>query len=291
MAEIMSLWEKGFHRYQPGVTFDDRLKGTVSGMAGLYSGVTDLSLMGREIWPAEVMAYQQVTGHFPTGIQVAIGSYDVPTKADALVIFVHRDNPVSVLTLLQLQRIFSCGDEAESSVRNWGDLGVQGPFAAKRIHVYGYRLDNAAAIFFKNTVLKQAEWRCGITTFSNQTGPDGNRIDSGQLILDALRKDPGGIAISNPHYANSVVKSVSLALKSGGSPIPPTKEAVASGRYPLARAIYLYFNREAGKPPDPRVIEFLRYVLSSEGQEDVVREGAYLPLPENVRRAQLDGLR
>ena len=111
--------------------------------------------------------------------------------------------------------------------------------------------------------------------------------DSGQLILDALKSDPYGIAISNPHYAGAEVKAVALSV-GGGSQTYPTKEEVASGRYPLARAVYIFFNREADQTLNPRIREFLRYVLSSEGQQEVLREGAYLPLPENVRRKQLE---
>ena len=286
MAELMALWEAGFRRHHPAVRFEDKLKGTVSGMGGLYGGVTDLSLMGREIWPSEAMAYEQMTGHPPTGVQVAIGSFDVPTKADALVVFVHRDNPMTSLTLAQLRAIFGCGNPPKESIRSWRELGVTGALAGKPIHVYGFKFDNAAAMFFKNTVLKNAEWRCGIKTFANQTGPDGKRIDSGQLILNALKSDPGGIAISNPYYAGPEVKALALAL-GGGATIVPTRETVASGAYPLARAIYIFFNHDPGRPPDPQVREFLRYVLSAEGQHDVLREGAYLPLPEPMRQEQL----
>ena len=284
MAELMALWERGFQRYHPAVRFEDKLNGTVSGMGGLYGGAADLSLMGREIWPTEAVAYEQAVGHPATGVEVAIGSFDVPTKADALVVFIHRDNPLASLTLAQLRAIFGCGET--KTAQTWRNLGVSGPLADKPIHVYSYKLDNAAAIFFKSVVLKDLEWRCGITTFANQTGSDGKRIDSGQMIIEALKADPSGIAISNPHYANPAVKSVALAFRDGRL-VSPTKEAVGQGAYPLARAVYIFFNHDSGKPTDPRVREFLRYVLSPEGQQDVSTEGAYLPLPEGVREAQL----
>lgn len=291
MAELMALWERSFQRHHPGVHFDDQLKGTVSGMGGLYSGAADLSLMGREIWPAEALAYEQMTGHPATGVQVAIGSFDVPTKADALVVFVHRDNPISSMTLAQLRAAFGCGDAAAKTIQTWGELNITGTLADKPIHAYGYKLDNAAAIFFQSVVLKDIEWRCGMKTFANQAGPDGRRIDSGQLIIDALKADPSGIAISNPHYANTGVKAVALIAAPGSSPISPTRENVASGTYPLSRAVYIFFNQNPGQPPDARVREFLRYVLSSEGQQDVVREGAYLRLPEKVRQEELKMIR
>lgn len=287
MAEVMALWEREFQHYHPAISFEDKFNGTVSGMAGLYSGVTDLSLMGREIWPSEAMAYQQMTGHPASGVEVAIGSFDVPTKADALVVFVHRNNPIRSLSFTQLRDIFGCGDSATASAQRWGELGVTGAFAEKPIHVYSYKLDNAAAMFFKTVVLKDMEWRCGIRTYANQTGADGKRIDSGQLIVNALENDPFGIAISNSHYATAQVRAVALAVATQSPAVLPTRDSMASGEYPLARAIYIFFNRDPGRTPEPRVREFLRYILSREGQHEVVREGAYLPLPEKIRQVQL----
>lgn len=287
MAELIGLWERGFQRQHPGVGFDTKLNGTVSGMGGLYGGGADLSLMGREIWPTEAMAYEQMAGHPATGVEVAIGSFDVPTKADALVVFVHRDNPIASLTFAHLRAIFGCGGNACSANHTWGELGVRGALAARPIHAYGYKLDNAAAIFFKSLVLKDVEWQCGIKTFVNQLNPSGKRVDSGQLILEALRNDPSGIAISNPHYANPGVKAVALSSTPQSPPVAPTKEAVATGAYPLSRAVYIFFNQPTKAP----VREFLTYVLSREGQQDVAREGAYLPLPEKARREQLNIIR
>ena len=290
MSQLMTLWERGFHRYHPAVRFEDKLKGTVSGMGGLYGGGADLSLMGREIWPTEAMAYEQMTGHPPVGVEVAIGSFDVPTKADALVVFVHRTNPISALSLVQLRQIFGCGDERTKSIQNWGELGITGPLADKPIHLYGYKPANAAAIFFGSVVLNGSEWHCGLKSFVNRiefTGASvSTRNDAGQQILDALKVDPSGIAISNPHYANADVKAVALIPADGSTPIPPTKEIMASGAYPLSRAVYIFFNQ----PQDPAVREFLRYVLSADGQHDVAMEGAYIPLPETVRQEQLKKL-
>lgn len=291
MTDLLRLWEQGFHEYHPAILFDDNLKGTVSGMGGLYSGVIDLSVMGREIWPAESMAYEQATGHSPEGVQVAVGSYDVPTKADALVVFVHRTNPLATLSFPQLQYLFGSNSAVGGCIPRWGDLGVAGAWSAKPIHAYGYKLDNAAAIFFKNRVLKDSEWRCGIKTYANQINPDGTRIDSGKLILESLKTDPYGIAISNPHYANSEVKALAISMADHSSAVLPSRESVASGKYPLARGVYIFFNRQKDGNLRPVVREFLRYVLSNEGQRQVPREGDYLPLPENSRQEQLQKIR
>jgi phosphate transport system substrate-binding protein len=134
------------------------------------------------------------------------------------------------------------------------------------------------------------EWRCGIHTFANLTDPNGKRIDSGRLIIEALARDPAGIAISNSHYATSEVKPIALSLRADSAAVLPTKESIANGAYPLARAVYIFFNRDPEMPPEPRLREFLRFVLSAEGQQDVAHEGAYLPLPESERLEQLNAL-
>jgi len=42
--------------------------------------------------------------------------------------------------------------------------------------------------------------------------------------------------------------------------------------------VYFYVDKAPGKPLDPKVKEFIRYVLSREGQDAVQKDGKYLPL-------------
>ena len=292
MQELMRLWEEGFHTYQPGVKFQGSLRGTVSAMGGLYGGAADLALMGREIWPTEQMAFIQAMGYAPPFVEVAAGSYDVPRKADALVIFVHKDNPLSYLTLEQLGAIFGTEQgRVEHTIRNWGDLGLTGEWATQAINPYGYRLDNAAAIFFRTVVMKSSlKWNPAIREFANAKTAAGSTIDSGQQILDALAKDRFGIAISNPHYAGPEVKPVALQASPGDEIEIPTRGNVALGRYPLARAVYIVFKCAPGGAANLAASEFLHYVLSAQGEDAIRREGAYMPLPHSTVARQIQKL-
>jgi phosphate transport system substrate-binding protein len=274
MAGLMRLWQKGYSRHQPGIQFETHMNGAVSAIAGVYTGVADLAL-SREIWPVETMAFEQVLGYKPTAVEVASGSFDVPTKSDSLEIFVHKDNPISKLTLSQADAIFG-----SKNIRVWGELGLLGDWADKPINGYGFKFENAAALFFSDVVLKgSGRWNCNVKTFAG--------VDAGGLILEALSRDRYGIAISNVHYARSEVKAVSLGTADGAPFVAPTKENIQNRTYPLTRVVYAFLNRAPGKPVDPKVEDFLRYVLSREGQWEVLSEGAYLPLPAQIVAEQL----
>jgi phosphate transport system substrate-binding protein len=298
MSGLMKSWEEGFRKYQPGVRFSDNLKGTETAQAALYSNIADLGLMDREILLLERHVMLRRTHHLPLEITVANGSYDVPDKAFALAVFVNRDNPISKLSLKQLDGIF--GDqrtgvwddkfrwhpelarEANKNIRTWGQVGLMGEWANKPIHVYGYPITiyspfPGPMLFFRAKALGGGDlWN-----------PDLLEFEKGQQITEALGQDPYGIAYTCPCYKTPGVKPVALANAEGTSYVEPTRENVAGGKYPLTRSVYIYIDRGPENPVDPKVKEFLRYILSREGQQAVAREGGYLPLTAEVVREQL----
>ena len=75
-----------------------------------------------------------------------------------------------------------------------------------------------------------------------------------------------------------------------------SRKSVADRSYPLSRPVYIVYTIDNEKSEiadprvDPKVREFLRYILSRQGQQDVVRDGAYLPLPIATVNAQLNKL-
>ena len=293
MGDLLKLYEEGFHKVQPSVQFDDDLKSTVTAVAGVYTGRADIGLLGREIWPAEVQAFTSIEDHAPTVIEVATGSYDVPKATFALMIFVPQSNPIASLSTAQLERIFGFGGPegiqvgtTSKPILTWGDVGLKGIWALRPIHLYGFSVDNDKSQIFSQLIFKKSErWNCGLHEFSNEPGPNG--ADAGELILRAVANDPEAIGISNVHYATPGVRVVPLSTRDHASPIAPTKENVATKRYPLTRAVYMVLNSEARHRPSAATVEFLRYVLSRQGQEAVVQEGNYLPLTGDVVASQL----
>ena len=291
MSGVLAKWEQGFRLYQPKISFDDHLYGTASSIAGLYTGVGDISLLGRDIWPIESSAFQSVFHYSSTGIQVATGSYDIPKAAYALVVYVNKANPLSRITLEQLAGIFGVpnSDDARST-RSWGDLGLSGSWSSSPIHLYNFDYDNDKSMFFRRMVFAgRYHWRDRTKEFMNRVNADGSITDSGQLILDALANDRLGIAISNPHYANSKVKPVALAAH-GTNYVAADKDSVAGRTYPLIRPVWIHINRPPQGRVDPKIAEFLLYVLSFEGQNMIMQDGTYLPLPARIVKEQIASL-
>ena len=302
MSGLLQKWEDGFRRQQPGIFFDDRLKGTASAPFGLFENVADLAAMGRQIFTYEFYGIYRRSLMLPVGIAVATGSFDVPHKSFALTVFVHRDNPLNHLTLAQLDGIYGAQRTGgwqglgwnravargpEKNIRTWGQLGLTGEWTNRPIHVYGPPgIYPGGATFFQTRVMGGADtWAEGLQEFADR-----------KAMMDALAHDPLGIAYTGMCYRTAQTKPLALAESAGGAFVEPTRESVASHAYPLSRLVYLYFapdqpsGERANPPVDPKVREFLRYILSRQGQEDVRREGDYLPLTPELVRAQIDVL-
>lgn len=287
---LMKDWEDGFRRYHRDIYFETNLKGTEAAVAGLYGGIADIAFVGREVYKSESNGFEERFGYKPLIIEISSGSYNTPHKTFALMVFTHRDNPITKLTMAQLDAIFGCEcrQGARAPIRTWGELGLTGEWASQPIHVYGYNFETGMAGFFRRVVLGESyKWNSELKDFDNGRRPDGEIINAGVYVLDALAKDRFGIAYANVLYANPDVKTVALARTAAGPYVEPTKENVWRRAYPITRFTNLVINRPPGKPVDPKVKEFVRYVLSRDGMAAVVRDGSYLPLTEALIEEQL----
>jgi phosphate transport system substrate-binding protein len=301
MGSLMKYWEEGFRRYQPNVWFQDTLKGTASAQFGLHVNVADLALSGREIFPYEYYGIYRRSQLYPVQIAVATGSLDARGKSTALGVFVHKDNPLSRLTLAQLDGIY--GDQrtggwqkiewveegvartAKDNIRTWGQLGLSGEWADKPIHPLGPPgLYPGGVSFFQSQVMGGADtWNESLQEFDDRA-----------LMMEALAGDRYAIAYAPMTYKTGQVKALELASTPDGRFVAPSRISVGNRTYPLTRTAYIYFapDRPTGDPAkvEPTIREFLRYVLSRQGQADVEREGDYLPLTAALVRDQLEKL-
>jgi phosphate transport system substrate-binding protein len=294
IGALVRAWERGFRRFEPRVRFENHLVGTAAAIGSLYTGRGDLALMGREIWPPEIAAFKEVYGYPPTGLDVVTGSLDVRNRDYALVVFVNRDNPIKGLTLSQLHAVFGVEHGVGAwEACTWGQLGLTGSWRDRPIHLYGLPIARGFARFFEQRVFNgDPLWRPGLREFADLKGSRGGATDGGQRMVNAMASDPDGIGYAGLLYHNPSVRPVAVAAGRGAPYIEPTRNSVMNHSYPLTRLIAMYLNRPPGKPVDPKLAEFLRYVLSRQGQEAVLAKGhGYLPMLAPFAARQLNKLR
>jgi phosphate transport system substrate-binding protein len=302
---LAQMWEDGFKKYHPDVTFEDNFTSSVNGFPGLITGKADIAQMGREVLWDELQGYQRQFAAEPIELTIATGSYNIPGWTFALGIFVNKDNPLKQITFEQLDGVFgaqrtggwkglewdpSVARGPEKNIRTWGQLGVTGDWADKPIHIYGY----TAQFHFPDEFAKKVfgggtKWNETIKEYVNAAKPDGNLALAGDLFMADLSKDPYGIAFTGIPHATPQTKSLAVSLKPGGPFVPLTLDTVQNRTYPLTRDIYAYVH--PGKLLEPKVREFMRYILSREGQEAVMKDGKYLPLTAEAAKAQLEKLK
>ena len=166
---------------------------------------------------------------------------------------------------------------------------MTGEWAGKRINLYGPSLRYQAALLFSQKVLQSSDkWNEALHAYGNLRQPDGTNYGWAAQMTDAMKKDPYSIGLF--HYSENFsadLRVVSLAKNETGPYIEHTIENVQNRSYPLWLEQSFYASVKPGTKMDPKVREFLLYVLSQEGQDAVQRDGKYLPLTAEVVREQL----
>jgi phosphate transport system substrate-binding protein len=314
LGGVLKLWEQGFQKIHPGIRFDDKLPTSDAAIPALVTGVADLAPDGGEATLTENLSFFEVYGYQVTDITVASGAFDVEGKSNGPVIFVHRDNPITRLTMKQLDGIFgsertagmrgfkwspSDARGADQNIRTWGQLGLTGEWADKPIQTYGHA-PSGTARFFQWKVLQNGDkwnpnFREYVESGSKMIADEDKaeqRLGLQYMLKTELANNRYGIAWTVMPQAKDVsgIKVIAVAPREGGAYVMPSKESFQDRTYPLVRSIYIFLNRQPGKQLDPKLREFLRYVLSREGQETVERNGSYLPLSAAVVRDQLQKL-
>lgn len=287
METLMKYWIEDFQKLYPDIKFDMEAKASGTAGPALTNGTADLGPVAREMLPGEEQEFEKKFGYKPYAVRVAGGSYRTPGKTHAIAFFVNEKNPIEKLSYEQVDAIFSTTRKrGYKEVTRWGDVGVTGEFADKPIHLWGLIRPNGIAHFLEQRILEGGEWKSGIqerTTVGSLAALDA--------INQGVAKDPYAIGYSGFGNQMPGVKTVALAEKIGGPYYKGTFEEVLEQKYPLSRVIYIYVNKAPRKPLDPKVREFLRFVLSAQGQEDVVKEGVFLPLPRSMDREELAKLK
>ena len=264
---LMTFWAEGFNRLYPNVRIQIEGKGSSTAPPALILGTAQIGPMSRAMKPTEVDSFERRYGYKPTQIR---------TSLDALAVYVNKDNPIKGLNFSQVDAIFSKTRKGgyREDITTWGKLGIRGEWANRPISTYGRNSASGTYGYFKKKALFKGDYKNSV---KEQPGSAS--------VVQGVTEDRFGIGYSGIGYKTSGVRAVPLAKKDN-SYKEAVIENVLDGSYPLARFLYVYVNKKPGKPLDPLILEFVKYILSKEGQEVVIKDG-YIPLPASVIEEEL----
>ncbi|OED45137.1 phosphate-binding protein [Endozoicomonas sp. (ex Bugula neritina AB1)] len=263
LANLMTLWAEDFKRFYPNVNVQIQAAGSSTAPPALTEGTSNMGPMSRQMKDKELAAFEKKFGYKPMAIPVAI---------DALAVFVNKDNPIEGLTMAQVDAIFSsnrkCG--LQNNINTWGDTGLEGVWKNRSIQLYGRNSVSGTYGYFKKKALCKGDYKNSV-----------NEQPGSASVVQSVSTSLNGIGYSGIGYKTSSVRTVALAKKEGLEFVDASSENAVNGSYPLSRFLYVYINKQPNKPLAPLEQEFLKMVLSKQGQEVVVKDG-YIPLPSKV---------
>lgn len=258
MRDMLEEMVRLFVAAHPGARFELDLRGTRFAPAALAAGTSAFAPMGGEFTPQQLDEYRAVAGADPILFRVAHASLNPRALSGPLAIFVHRENPLRSLTLEQAARAFT------GQAAHWGVLGATGAWADRPIHPYGLKPETVLGIFAQKKVL-------GGRAFGREFVGFPQSAD----VVQKVSSDSLGIGFAAANRGSRSVRALALAPGAKDEPVAATAENVVAGRYPLDRFLLIYTRR----PVMPLAREFLRLVLSREGQQVVAASPqGYLPL-------------
>lgn len=272
LANLMTFWAEAFQREYPNVNIQIQAAGSSTAPPALSERTANLGPMSRKMKDREIEGFEQSFGYKPTAIRVAI---------DALAVFVNKDNPIKGLSISQVDAIFSstrrCGEDDE--INRWGQLGLGGILQNQPIQIYGRNSVSGTYGYFKEKALCNGDFKSGV-----------NEQPGSASVVQSVSTSMNAIGYSGIGYRTSNVRAVPLARDEDSEFVEATPENAISGKYPLARFLYIYVNKHPNKALLPLEQEFLKLVLSRVGQQIVVKDG-YIPLPAVVVERELEALR
>ena len=148
-------------------------------------------------------------------------------------------------------------------------------WARAPLSLYGRNSASGTYGFFKKVALFKGDFK---DTVKEQPGSAS--------VVNGVGGDLYGIGYSGIGYQTSDVRAVPLRKTDKSSAVEPTFANTLKRTYPLGRSLFVYVTQHPNKPLPRLVQEFLKFILSTEGQKIVVKDG-YGALPDRMIYKQL----
>ena len=271
LNNLMTLWAEGYSKEYPNVKIEIEGKGSGTAPPALIAGTAQFGPMSRVMRAGENDDFEKKYGYKPTAVRVAV---------DALAVFVNKDSPVTCLSLPQIDAIFSKTRKRglKNDITTWGQLGVTGELANKPISMYGRNSASGTYGYFKEVAMADGDYKDSV---KEQPGSSA--------VVQSVASDKAAIGYSGIGYKTADVRAIDVSSKDGDTCHHPSQEEASAGSYPITRFLYVYVNKNPGRDLEPLRAEYLRFVLSKQGQQGTVKDG-YYPLPAAVAAEDMAAL-
>lgn len=271
LNNLMTLWAEDFKKIYPNVNIQIQGAGSSTAPTALTEGTSNFGPMSRPMKAEEIQQFEAKYGYKPTAVPVAI---------DVLAVYVNKDNPIEGLSIAQVDGIFSatrkCG--AEADITTWGQVGLTGTWANRDFTLYSRNAVSGTYGYFKDEALCKGDFKSSI-----------NEQPGSASVVQGVSESLNGIGYSGIGYVTSGVRAIPLSREDDGNYVTPNFETAVDGTYPLSRLLYVYVNKHPNRPLDQLQLEFVKLVLSKQGQQIVARDG-YIPLPASIAEKTLKEL-
>ncbi len=244
-------WADAFMAENPGIKVEVQGGGSGRGITALLAGEVDLAAASRPLKQAEIDDFIEHYGSLPLAVPVAM---------DGVGIYVHHDNPITYLSIAQLEKIF------KGEITNWKAVGG----GDRQIMIYTRNKESGTYEFVREHVLKNGEY-----------SPRAVTVSTTPALIAAVGRTRSAIGYGGIAYSEGA-RVIRVRRDAESQPLWPTNESIIDGTYPLSRPLYLYVNPARWSAPVER---FLQFALGEAGQKIVAFVG-YYPIPES-RKAKL----
>jgi len=255
MVNLAQAWAEEYKKVAPEADVEVSGGGSGVGIAALVKGTIDIANASRNMKPEEIQTAKKNTGKEPKEFIVGY---------DALAIYVHKDNPLTEITLDQIAQIYMEG----GAITKWSDLGVKIPGTTSDEIVRVSRQSSSGTYeFLREHVLNKQDFKLG-----------SRDMNGSKEVVELVASARTAIGYSGMGYATPGVKMLKVMKKAGDTAYEPSVANTLSKTYPIARSLLVYTLGE----PQGAVKKYIDWMLSDAGQKTVEATG-YIPLPTDAR--------
>ena len=248
LLELATAWAEAYHKVKPSVSVEPKGGGTGIGVAALQNAGTEICNASREMKPEEKAKVKEVTGKDVKEFTVAY---------DALAVYTHPKNPIKEISVEELRDIWAEG----GTTTTWDKVN---PAMKGKIVLFGRQNSSGTYEYFREHICgktpekKQREFRNGIS-----------EMNGSSEVVENIARTPQGMGYSGMGFKTDKVNWLKVSMKKGEPGIEPGVEVARSGKYPIARKLYLYTVGE----PTGDIKDYIDWILSPAGQKVVEASG------------------